>query len=63
MVAMHEERLYVTERQKQQLKRTTGSLRQLNRTVLRELTRIGGRTRLTSDTETRVSYSRRQRHR
>jgi hypothetical protein len=41
MVAMHEERVYVTERQKQQLKRTTGSLRQLNRTVLRELRRIG----------------------
>ena len=40
MVAMHEERLYVTERQKQQLKRTTGSLRQWNRTVLRELRRI-----------------------
>ncbi len=41
MAAMHEERVYVTERQKQQLKRTTGSLRQLNRIVLRELRRIG----------------------
>ena len=40
MVAKHKE-LYVTERQKQQLKRTTGSLRQLNRAVLGELRRLG----------------------
>ncbi len=40
MIAKHEEQLYVTERQKQQLTRTTGELRQLNRTVLRELRRI-----------------------
>ena len=40
MVAKHEGPLYVTERQKQQIKRTTGSLRQLNRAVLGELRRI-----------------------
>jgi hypothetical protein len=41
MVAKHGEQLYVTKRQKQQITRTTGSLRQVNRTVLRELKRIG----------------------
>ena len=41
MVATHDERVYVTERQKQQLTRTIGSLRQVNRTVLRELKRMG----------------------
>jgi hypothetical protein len=40
VVAKYEGPLYVTERQKQQIKRTTGSLRQLNRAVLGELRRI-----------------------
>jgi hypothetical protein len=40
MVAKHEGLLYVAERQKQQLNRTTGRLRQLNRAVLGELRRI-----------------------
>jgi hypothetical protein len=40
MVAKHEGPLYVTERQKQQLNRTTSSLRQLNRAVLGELRQI-----------------------
>jgi hypothetical protein len=40
MVAKHEKRSYVTERQKQQIGRTTRRLRQLNRVVLDELRQI-----------------------